>query len=211
MGLLMGLFSLGVVAASLTPAVAIPGVADPVVRDVVTSWRYEDATYDGRRIVDVTGTQLDTMVDGRYRVRVFGRDFVKNQTDIVRIYLDTDGDRWPEFKLSWYLGKNPARPVQKMSLYSVRFFEWGRKTKLSCPRMEHRVDYAADVVAVLFSRACLGDVTHLRWAGFVASIYHYDAETNRFSSHQDQFPAFRRFPRDIVVEPRREGLAPLAG
>lgn len=210
MGLLLGLFSLGVVAALLTPADAPPGREDPTARDAVASWRYQDSKYDGRRVVDVTGTQLDTLVDGRYRVRVYGRDFVKNETDIVRIYLDTDGDRWPEFKLSWYLGRNPARPVQKMALYSVRFFEWGRKTKISCPRMEHRVDYAADVVAVRFSRACLGDVSHLRWAGFVASIYDYDAATNRFSSHQDQFPALRRFPRDTVVEPRRDRLTSLA-
>ena len=66
------------------------------------------SSMDGRRVVDVVRTQLDRTVDGRYRIRVYGRDFIKNETDVLRVYIDTRvGDSGPEYPFSWYLRSEP--------------------------------------------------------------------------------------------------------
>ena len=182
--------------AALGPLALVPppaALASPRAdQDLV--WSYDDPVRDGRRIVDVIRTQLDRKVEGHYRIRVYGRDFVKNETDIVRIYFDTDADEWPEYSLSWYMGRNPARPVHRTSLYVIDYWNDGNRTKVRCPHMGHQVNYARNSITVLVARACLENPVRLRWAGFVASIYGLNKTKTRFYSHQDQFPAYREFP-----------------
>ena len=179
---------IGAAAAWVPPAVA------SVEADSALVWGYDDPPRDGRKTVDVLRTQLDMNVDGHYRIRVYGRDFIKNKTDIVRIYFDTDRSDWgPEFRLSWYFGRNPARPAGHMSLRTIEYWDQRVDSKTPCPGMKHQVNYARDVITVVIARRCVGYPKALRWAGFVAWIYDYDADAHSFHSHQDQFPASRVF------------------
>lgn len=190
---LLTAFGIGAATACVPPAAAA-AFADP---DSSLGWSYIDPRWDGRRVVDVVRTQLDRTVEGNYRVRVYGRDFIKNETDIVRIYIDTHlADRGPEYRFSWYLGRSPGRPVQHTVLTRVEVWEFGETKKVLCPGMRHRVNYARDVIAVLFARRCLRYPEELRWAGFVGSIYRANAEG--FWAWKDDFPGYRDFPPDWV-------------
>ena len=178
--------------------VASPAAVTSIASDPALVWSYDDPSRDGVKAVDVLRTQLDMNVEGHYRIRVYGSDFIKNTTDIVRIYFDTDRpDGGPEYRLSWYLGQNPVRPVNRTSLYRVDYWEWGIHTKVQCPGMRHQVNYAKDTITLVIARQCVKNPDRLRWAGFVASITGV-TEDGRFYSRQDQFPAYRTWPQEWV-------------
>jgi hypothetical protein len=167
--------------------------------DPALVWGYDDRAGYSHRAVDVVHTQLDLNVKGHYRIRIYGRDFVKNLTDLARILFDTDpADAGPEYRLSWYLGRNPYRPTQHTVLLRVETWKFGSSSKVLCPGMRHQVNYARDVITLLVARSCLEDPEQFRWAGLVAKVVR--AKQHRFWGHFDYFPAETRFPQGWVVE-----------
>ena len=164
---------LGVVlwAAGTVTAVAAPSPAAP---EPVLTWGYDDKPGDRRAEVDVLRTELDIKVQGYYRIRVWGDDFVKNKTDFVRISFDTDTSRGvPDFSLQWIMGRNPARPAGHMHIRRVDGWFTAVHPRLRCPGMRHQANYASDVITAMVPRKCLGDHNELRWAGQVGWINRY--------------------------------------
>jgi hypothetical protein len=159
-------------------------------------WRYDDRTGGNPGLVEVNvlSTQLDLKASDYYRVRVYGRDFAKNTTDLVRLYFDTDEDGGvPEFRMSWYLGRNPARPLGHTAFKSVTDWENPKDPPQHvCPGIRHQANYAKDVITVLIPRRCLGHPDRLRWAGFVMSVRRI--QDGSIFGPADHFPRGRTFP-----------------
>jgi hypothetical protein len=159
------------------------------------AWSYDDKPGDWRPEVDVLRTELDIKVQGYYRVWVWGDDFIKNKTDMVRIWFDTDTGRdSPDFSFQWIMGRNPARPVGHTHIRRIDGWRSADHPRLRCPGMKHQVNYARDVITVMVPRNCLGDHNELRWAGQVAWINRYDESSDRIYGPWDLFPGFLSFP-----------------
>ena len=174
---------------------AAPAVSESANRDPASVWSYDDAARDQRPTVDVLSTELDLDIKGYYRIRVHGRDFIKNKTDFLRLFFDTDrADNGPEFRFGWYMGRNPGRPVGQTHLKRVDGWETPNTPQHFCTKMGHQVNYAKDVLTALIPRHCLGHPDQLRWSGFVASVTSWNPETARITGYFDYFPAHNDFP-----------------
>lgn len=157
-------------------------------------WKYGDAAGDASEPapVDVIETRLDTKTAGYYRVRVFGREFIKDETDIVRIFFDTDEtDSGPEYRLTWTMGKNPDGLVGRVSLEKADAW-WSEGTKVRCEQTRKAVNYSRDVITLQVPRRCVGSPDKIRWAGFVGRID--SVEDGILYGPHDFFPRASAFP-----------------
>lgn len=160
-------------------------------------WSYRDGAGAAKKVVNVKSTSLDTFQKGRYRVRIYGQEFVRNKTDMARVYFDTrKRNAGPEFRLSWYLGRNPADPVG-----TVRFTKsdtWDdRGRSRSCAGIRKQVDYRKDVITLSIPRKCLGRPNQVRWAGLVMKVNSIEGST--IYGPWDFFPAKFRFKKQWVA------------
>ena len=179
----------------LNPVIAEPATGASAKADPALVWSYDDPPRDDRQTVDALRTQLDLNTEDYYRIRVYGRDFIKNKTDLLRLWFDTDrADAGPEYRFGWYMGRSPGRPVGQTHLKRVEDWESPNTPQHSCPDMRHQVSYARDVLTVLIPRGCLRQPDQLRWSGYVAWVTARDPETHQIDGHFDYFPTYHRFP-----------------
>lgn len=186
------------IALSAVGFLAASGALSPVAADPALVWGYDDASGDQRAEVDVIRTELDINVQGYYRVRVYGEDFVKNKTDLVGIWFDSDKDAGrPNYYVVWYLGKNPT-PRQVGHMHLKRMHSWfsGPVPNVRCSGMRHQVNYAKDVITVMVPRRCLGYPGEVRWAGQLYWIKRWedtdpDAPGISVYGPHDYFPTLR--------------------
>jgi hypothetical protein len=174
-----------------SPAPSTAGKTGPQV------WSYSDSAYSGgTRVNNVDSTTLDIKVKGYYRIRVYGPDFVKNKTDLLRLFFDTEfPNTGPEYRFTWYLGRTPTpRHVGYTSLRRVEGWQTPNVPKQTCPGMQHHVSFAKDVMTALIPRSCIGHPKQLRWAGYVATVRRYDPETLLIDGPADYFPWYNGFP-----------------
>jgi hypothetical protein len=133
---------------------------------------------------------------GYLRVRVYGGDFAKDRTDIVRFYFDTLRRRAaPEFEATWYLGKNPASDTG--ALFVARKTSWRDGSAVKCKHVGRSVDYKHNVISVAIPRKCLGNPTGVRWSGFTGQITR--ASRHTLYGHWDDFPRENAFPAAWVA------------
>ncbi|GAA1153220.1 excalibur calcium-binding domain-containing protein [Nocardioides aquiterrae] len=159
-------------------------------------WCYRDKPADARPAINVTKTCLDVRKKRYYRVHVYGGDFAKNRTDIVRIYFDTLRRRGaPEFDVSWYLGRNPA--TETGSLFFEKTKSWRKSSAAECKHIGRSVDYKRDVITVAVPRKCLGNPLAVRWAGFTGQISR--ATDSTMYGKWDDFPRVNGFPKRWVA------------
>jgi hypothetical protein len=136
---------------------------------------------------------LDTWRQGYFRMVVQGREFVRNDTDVVRIYLDTKkGNSGPEYSYDWFLGKNPAANVGANALFRVDAWDAGGAPAVPCTGLGHKISFGTDQITISIPRRCIGMPAHVRWAGFVGTITRY--KPGVMYGHYDDFPAENTFP-----------------
>jgi hypothetical protein len=156
-------------------------------------WSYRDRKNDADPFVDVVRTTLDTRDGDKYRVRIYGRLFLKNYVDLARIYFDTNrSQKGPEYRFAWMMGRSPAHRVGKTWLEQVNKWEVPG-TSVRCPGVTRSADYLYNVVTVAIPRQCLGEPTKLRWAGYVGAIQ--KVTKGQYVGQWDDFPHLEEFPK----------------
>lgn len=160
---------------------------------VGTVWGYRDKRKDADLWVDVVRTTLDTRDENVYRVRIYGRLFLKDFVDLVRIYFDTNrSQKGPEYRFAWMMGRSPAHHVGKTWLEQVDKWE-EPGTRVRCPGVTKSANYLYNVVTVVIPRKCLGEPTKLRWGGYVGNIQ--KVTKSQYVGQWDDFPHLEQFPR----------------
>jgi hypothetical protein len=159
-------------------------------------WSYKDKAADAQSAVNVKKTSLDIRKKGYYRVRVYGGDFAKDRTDLVRIYFDTRRTRsTPEFAVTWYAGDNPA--AKTGTVYFEKTTSWRDGKSAKCKGIQHSADYRRNVMTVSVPRKCLSKPSSVRWSGFTGRITR--AKKNSIYGVFDDFPHVRAFPAKWVA------------
>jgi hypothetical protein len=183
--------------ALLAAATSLLLLASPAASAVSGSWSYDDRSDSARKVINVRTTSLDTHQKRRYRVQVRGQEFVKNKTDLVRVYFDTrKHNAGPEYRVTWYLGRNPANPVGTTTL--TRSDTWDdRGRSRACAGIRKHVIYRSDVITLSVPRRCLGRPSAVRWSGLTMKITR--ATQHQIFGYQDFFPAKFRFRDDWVA------------
>lgn len=182
----------------LSALLVIVGPAPHAAAATQKVWSYSDPTRDHSPAVDVTETRLDTKTRGNYRIRVFGSEFIKNKTDMVRLFFDTDpNDNGPDYSYTWYFGKNPAQPIGTSFL--AKGDSWGLEGAVGvrCPRIKRAINYRTDLLAVTIPRSCLSRPSEIRWAGFIGRIDRADEDS--LYGEFDDFPRQNSFPGQWVA------------
>ena len=162
-------------------------------------WGYDDRRGDAPLGVDVLSTRLDDNVSGRYRIRVQGRGFIEDRTDMVRVYLDTRrANAGPEYRLSWYLGKNPAE--RKGATFLARIDNWGSPPikVVRCPAIRKNVAFGKDLITLSVPKRCVKRPARVRWAGFVVRVTGVPND-HTYRGRHDYFPKYRSFKRQWVA------------
>lgn len=184
--------AMAAVVSLLVAALAAPASAAPQDR-----WSYSDNSDNAKKVIDVRSTVLDTKQKGRYRVTVRGREFIKDRTDIVRVWFDTRrGNAGPEYRVTWYLGRNPAEPTGRT--YWTKSDSWndnGRRKQ--CSGIRKYVNYRTDVIKVSLPKKCLKTPRAVRWSGMVGQVT--DTRGDSIYGYWDHFPAKYRFKSNWVA------------
>jgi hypothetical protein len=187
------------IAAALVSACLV--IVAPVPQAVAAPqkvWGYSDPAGDQKPAVDVVETKLDIKMRGFYRIRVFGAEFQKNETDMVRLFFDTDPeDSGPDYFYDWHFGRSPARKVGYS--YFGTTDSWrvsGERVK--CPRIRRGINYRTDVITVAVPKSCLSKPEEVRWAGFTGRIARVDKQGTMWGEWDD-FPKVTSFPGQWVA------------
>ncbi|GAA1761235.1 hypothetical protein GCM10009795_004580 [Nocardioides hankookensis] len=160
------------------------------------AWNYKDKPTDAPSVINVKRTALDVCRKGYLRVRVFGGDFVRDQTDLVRIYFDTRrGRNGPEFAVDWYMGTNPATAAG--SVFFGRSTSWRSSDEVKCKGIHRAVNYRSDVITLAVPRRCLGWPSAVRWSGFTGKITRVTKHT--MYGKWDDFPRENALPTKWVA------------
>jgi hypothetical protein len=157
------------------------------------SWDYPDRSDSVKGAIDVESTTLDTHTKGAYRVRIYGREFVKNSTDAAVLYFDAvASNTGPEYRLYAQFGKYPGNPHPGFkSLYKVDTWEQlGRR--VPCAALRISANYSADVLTFKVPKACMKRPSEVRWQGWVGRITRDNGST--VSGYFDDFPKVHVFP-----------------
>lgn len=182
---------LGAAVLSMLPVLLTCLLIAPRADAGATEWEYSDRVRDSGLVIDVERTTLDVSERGRIRIRVLGREFVRDSTDVVRIFLDTRrANNGPEYRATWYLGRNPA--IRKGSAWIVRSDSWATEGRtVRCPGFRQWVNFGNDIIGLSIPRSCINRPAQVRWSGFVARITRGNADG--WGGYLDYFPARNRF------------------
>ena len=160
-------------------------------------WGYVDPAHDARKVVNVLSTTLDNNLKGKYRIRVQGREFIKDQTDVIRIFLDTArSNSGPEYRVTWYFGKNPAYRVGTTFLTRADSWDSTGKT-VKCPGIGKLVAFGKDQITLSIPKRCVKSPKAVRWSGFVGRIT--DTRKGSLYGYWDSFPRKNAFKSEWVA------------
>jgi hypothetical protein len=180
---------------ALTAAVlglAVVVLAGPSASSEPNTWYYEDKPDSPRGPINVEHTELD-ITASKFRVRVYGREFIKNRTDLVAIYFDTSrSNHGPEYRYQAIIGKLPNGRRSGQVLGRLDSWELSGKS-VQCGGMKVKTNFAQDVIAITMPKRCLGKPDEIRWAGYVGEVSRIG--NNSYYGSWDDFPAERTLPR----------------
>lgn len=151
------------------------------------TWSYEDDKGDAASVVDVVETALNNNTKGFFTVRIYGKEFVKNETDVFVVYFDSNpGNNGPEFVYGSQIGNIPGDKKHGHALTKIDTWD-GPGKAVGCKKMSRSVNFKTDVITLKMPKACIGSPDQVRWGGYTGKV---TKVTKKFLYGKwDDFPA----------------------